>query len=219
MSEEKTFTQAEVEALIKERTSELRSSRATLQEELGTAKDGLEAWERKAVALEAESEVFAATKTELDKLKEAHQQSQVRWGQERVMLGAGISDPDVVEILRAKYSSAPDAGEFDKWFQTEGTGHIQRLRTSLGVPAEQSPATTQGTPGVETASSGGVSSSPDRAGSQQTPRMPASNNGTKPPPGPPQPYTPGMYANMSREEFKAHLPEILADPSNPWPNN
>ena len=219
MSEEKTFTQAEVEALIKERTSELRSSRATLQAELTTAKDGLDAWERKAVGLEAEAQLFDTTKTELDKLKEAHQQSQVRWGQERVMLGAGISDPDVVEILRAKYSSADDAGEFDKWFKTEGTGHIQRLRTSLGMPAEQSPATAQGGSQVEAASSGGVPGSPDRASAQQTPKMPSSNNGTKPPPGPPQPYTPGMYANMSREEFKAHLPEILADPSNPWSNN
>ena len=205
--------------MIKERTSELRSSRATLQTELTTAKDGLEAWERKAVGLEAESQMFDATRTELDKIKTEHATATTRWRQERVMLGAGISDPDVVEILRAKYGSTEDAGEFDKWFSSEGTGHIQRLRQSLGVGAQSQPAAPAVTQ-TEPASSDVATSLPDQGDApQQAPRMPASNNAARPMPGPPEQYTPGMYSGMSREQFKAQLPEILKTASDPWPNN
>jgi len=43
------------------------------------------------------------------------------------------------------------------------------------------------------------------------PAQPMANNGAQPTPPAPQNYTPGMYANMNAEEWKANKAQVLAD--------
>ena len=186
----KTYTEAQVQELIKTRTAEIRESRNTLQAELNEIRPAATIWEKKATGLKAELDALADVNSQFAELQQKHSAAETRWGQDRVLLSAGITDQDVAEVLRGKYERATEPGDFGEWFQREG-------KTTPLVAAFLPPE----------------SRTPDATSAPEVPAppaMPSSNNGTRPAPPPAQPYTPGSISGMSREERAAAMPELLA---------
>lgn len=195
MSEDtpKTFTEAQVQELIQTRTAELRDSRNALQSELNELRPAASAWEKKAVGFQAELETLSEVRSQLDALQTRHTEAEKRWGQDRVLLSAGIADEDVANVLRQKYEKAEEPGEFQAWFEREG--RQTRLVAAFLAPN-----------GKTDASSSPLESAPSP---QASPAMPQSNNGRKPAPPAAQPYTPGAVSEMSREEFARAKESLL----------
>ena len=194
--EAKTYTEAQVQDLIKARTAELRESRNTIQAELNELRPTVSAWEKKATGFKAELDALGDVNSQLSELQQKHAAAETTWGQDRVLLSAGISDPDVAEVLRTKYSRATEPGEFGAWFEREGRASplvaaflAPESRTADATAAPEVPA---------------------------PPAMPSSNNGTKPAPPAAQPYTPGSISGMSREERARMMPELLASVKLPF---
>jgi len=190
----KTYTEAQVQELIQTRTSELRDSRNTLTAELAELRPAATAWETKAGAAQAELALLASVRSEFDTLQAKHSEAATSWGQERVLLGAGISDPDATNTLRNHYSTATEPGEFSEWFEREGR-QIPIIASFLSPPQ----AAFQATP-----------TSVDPAPPAPTsPAMPDSNNGRKPAPPAAQPFTPGSISSMSIEEFRRNKDTLI----------
>ena len=188
--EAKTYTEAQVQEMIKARTAEIRESRNALQAELNELRPSVAAWEKKATGFKAELDAISDVSSQFAELQQKHTAAETRWGQDRVLLSAGIADQDVAEVLRSKYERATEPGDFGDWFQREG-------KTTPLVAAFLAPDS-------KTADATAAPEVPT------TPAMPASNNGTKPAPPAAQPYTPGSISAMSREERAAAMPELLA---------
>jgi hypothetical protein len=190
MSEEtpKTFTEAQVQELIQTRTAEIRDSRNALQAELNELRPAAAAWEKKAIGFQAELETLSEVRSQFDALNAKHAEAEQRWAQDRVLLSAGISDDDVADVLRAKYSRAEEPGSFGEWFEAHG-------RTSpIAAAFLNTPAPTPTSAEVE---------------QPGQPAMPKSTNGTRPTPPAAQPYTPGAVSGMTREEFARQKDELL----------
>ena len=195
MSEDtpKTYTEAQVQELIQTRTSELRDSRNALTAELAELRPTASAWEQKAGAFQAELETLSEVRSQLDGLQSKHAEAEARWGQDRVLLGAGIKDADVSDVLRSKFARAEEPGEFSDWFEREG-------RNTPLVAAFLSPqSSTQADPHLADP----VPLAPT------SPQMPQANAGRKPAPPAAQPYTPGSIASMSRDEFRRQKDSLL----------
>ena len=195
MSDEtpKTYTEAQVQELIQTRTSELRESRNALTAALEELRPAASAWEKKAGAFHAELETLSEVRAQFDGLQTKHSEAEARWGQDRVLLGAGIKDPDVSDVLRSKFARAEAPGEFSDWFEREG-------RLTPLVSAFLSPQ-------------GGAPSPPTEADpsppAQASPAMPDSTNGRKPAPPAAQPFTPGSISSMSIEEFRRNKDSLI----------
>jgi len=188
----KTYTEAQVQELIQTRTSELRDSRNALTAELAELRPTASAWEQKAGAFQAELETLSEVRSQLDGLQSKHAEAEARWGQDRVLLGAGIKDADVSDVLRSKFARAEEPGEFSDWFEREG-------RNTPLVAAFLSPQPTQLDPHPADPASPAPTS----------PQMPQSNAGRKPAPPAAQPYTPGSIASMSHEEYLLKRADLL----------
>lgn len=199
--EAKTYTEAQVQELIKSRTSELRESRNTLQAELNELRPTAAAWETKATGFKSELDALSGVSVQLTELQQKHVAAEARWGQDRVLLAAGISDAEVGDVLRAKYANATEAGEFSDWFEREG--RQSPLVSAFLTSSPTGAASAQ--PAAETAPPAPTS-----------PTMPSSNNGTKPAPPAAQPYTPGSISGMSREDFKSQRADLLASVKLPF---
>ncbi len=194
MSEDtpKTYTEAQVQELIQTRTSELRDSRNALTAELNELRPTASAWEQKAGAFQAELETLSEVRSQFDGLQARHAEAEARWGQDRVLLGAGIKDADVSDVLRSKFARAEEPGEFSDWFEREG-------RNTPLVAAFLSPQPTQLDPHPA-----------DPAPPAPTsPQMPQSNAGRKPAPPAAQPFTPGSISSMSIEEFRRNKDSLI----------
>jgi hypothetical protein len=189
----KTYTEAQVQELIQSRTAEIRDSRNTLTAELAELRPAAAAWETKAGAFQAELTTLTEVRSQFDTLQAKHAEAETTWGQERVLLGAGITDSDVGDVLRAKFSKATEPGEFSDWFEREG-------RSSPLVSAFLSPQAAAPTlqPGE----------APDPP-APTSPAMPQSNAGRKPAPPAAQPFTPGSISSMSIEEFRRNKDSLI----------
>jgi hypothetical protein len=199
MSEEKTYTQTQLDEIIGERTAKIREARNSLQAELETLRTTSADWEKKTGALQAELETLTEVRTQLDGLQTKHAEAQTRWGQDRVLLTAGISDADAGDVLRRRYAAAENPGEFQDWFEQEGR-QIPLIASYLSPPQPKADAS-QVQPTAEP---------PAQATTPAAPAMPQSNNGRKPAPPAAQPYTPGSIAGMSREEFRAQKDSLMS---------
>ena len=197
MTDEKTYTQAQLDEIIGERTAKIREARNSLQTELEQLRTTSSDWEKKTGALQAELETLTEVRSQLDGLQTKHAEAQTRWGQDRVLLTAGISDPDAGDVLRRRYAAAENPGEFQDWFEQEGR-QIPLIASYLSPPAEAGASQVQPT-----------AEPPAQAITPAAPAMPQSNNGRKPAPPAAQPYTPGSIAGMSREEFRAQKETLL----------
>ena len=197
MSDEtpKTYTEAQVQELIQTRTSELRESRNALTAEVEELRPAASAWEKKAGAFHAELETLSEVRSQFDGLQTKHAEAESRWGQDRVLLGAGIKDADVSDVLRSKYARAGQPGEFSDWFEREG-------RNTPLVAAFLSPQSTQLDPHP-------ADPAPPAPTSAASPAMPDSNNGRKPAPPAAQPFTPGSISGMSIEEFRRNKESLI----------
>jgi len=191
--ETKTYTEAQVQELIQTRTSELRDSRNALTAELNELRPTAAAWEQKATSFQAELATATEATAQLADLQARHAAAETSWGQERVLLGAGINDPDATNTLRNHYSRATDPGEFSEWFEREGR-QIPIIASFLAphVVAATSPQSVDPTPPAPT-----------------SPQMPQANAGRKPAPPAAQPYTPGSIASMDIEEFRRNRDSLL----------
>ncbi len=188
----KTYTEAQVQELIQTRTSELRDSRNALTAELAELRPTASAWEQKAGAFQAELETLSEVRSQLDGLQSKHAEAEARWGQDRVLLGAGIKDADVSDVLRSKFARATEPGEFSDWFEREG-------RNTPLVAAFLSPQPTQ----LDPHPADPVPPAPT------SPAMPQSNAGRKPAPPAAQPFTPGSISSMSIEEFRRNKDSLI----------
>lgn len=202
MSEEtlKTFTEAQVQELIQTRTAEIRESRNALQSELNELRPAASAWEKKATGFQAELETLSEVRSQFEALQSKHAQAEATWGQDRVLLAAGITDGDVSDVLRSKFSRAEEAGTFSEWFEREGRSTplvAAFLSPSNAAPVSSSPLE--------------ASPSPQAA----SPAMPQSNNGRKPAPPAAQPYTPGSISGMTSEEFARAKADLINGTSFP----
>jgi len=189
----KTYTEAQVQELIQTRTSELRDSRNTLTAELAELRPAAAAWETKAGAFQAELETLSEVRSQFDGLQSKHAEAESRWGQDRVLLGAGIKDADVSDVLRSKFARAEQPGEFSDWFEREG-------RNTPLVSAFLSPKPTAQ---IDPHSADPAPPAPT------SPAMPDSNNGRKPAPPAAQPFTPGSISSMSIEEFRRNKDTLI----------
>ena len=133
MSEDKTYTEAQVQELIQTRTAELRESRNALTAEVAQLRPAVADWEKKAAGLEAEVGVLSAVQSQLDDLRAKHAASEARWGQDRVLLGAGIDDEDAAGVLRSRYVAAEEPGDFAAWFEREGR-QIPLIASFISTP-------------------------------------------------------------------------------------
>jgi hypothetical protein len=188
----KTYTEAQVQELIQTRTSELRDSRNALTAELNELRPTASAWEQKAGAFQAELETLSEVRSQFDGLQSKHAEAESRWGQDRVLLGAGIKDADVSDVLRSKYARAEEPGEFADWFEREG-------RNTPLVSAFLSPKPTQIDPHPADPVPPALTS----------PAMPQANAGRKPAPPAAQAYTPGSISSMSIEEFRRNKDSLM----------
>ncbi len=188
----KTYTEAQVQELIQTRTSELRDSRNALTAELAELRPTAAAWEQKAGAFQAELETLSEVRSQFDGLQSKHAEAEARWGQDRVLLGAGIKDADVSDVLRSKFARAEEPGEFSDWFEREG-------RNTPLVAAFLSPQPTQ----LDPHPADPVPPAPT------SPAMPQSNAGRKPAPPAAQPFTPGSISSMSIEEFRRNKDSLI----------
>ncbi len=188
----KTYTEAQVQELIQTRTSELRDSRNALTAELAELRPTASAWEQKAGAFQAELETLSEVRSQLVGLQSKHAEAEARWGQDRVLLGAGIKDADVSDVLRSKFARAEEPGEFSDWFEREG-------RNTPLVAAFLSPQPTQ----LDPHPADPVPPAPT------SPAMPQSNAGRKPAPPAAQPFTPGSISSMSIEEFRRNKDSLI----------
>ncbi len=188
----KTYTEAQVQELIQTRTSELRDSRNALTAELNELRPTASAWEQKAGAFQAELETLSEVRSQFDGLQAKHAEAEARWGQDRVLLGAGIKDADVSDVLRSKFARATEPGEFSDWFEREG-------RNTPLVAAFLSPQPTQ----LDPHPADPVPPAPT------SPAMPQSNAGRKPAPPAAQPFTPGSISSMSIEEFRRNKDSLI----------
>jgi hypothetical protein len=191
----KTYTEAQVQELIQTRTSELRDSRNTLTAELAELRPAAAAWETKAGAFQAELGLLSDVRSQFDGLQAKHAEAESRWGQDRVLLGAGIKDADVSDVLRSKFARAEQPGEFSDWFEREG-------RNTPLVAAFLSPQPTQLDPHP-------ADPAPPAPTSPTSPAMPQSNAGRKPAPPAAQPFTPGSISGMSIEEFRRNKDSLI----------
>ena len=188
----KTYTEAQVQELIQTRTSELRDSRNALTAELNELRPTASAWEQKAGAFQAELETLSEVRSQFDGLQSKHAEAESRWGQDRVLLGAGIKDADVSDVLRSKFARAEEPGEFSDWFEREG-------RNTPLVSAFLSPKPTQIDPHPADPALPALTS----------PAMPQANAGRKPAPPAAQAYTPGSISSMSIEEFRRNKDSLM----------
>ena len=164
MSEVQTFTQADVDRMIKERTKEIREQRTALQAEVESTSD---------------------IRTKLTELEATHKASSTQWTQDRVLLQAGITDPDVMDVLRSKHSRAEKPGEFGDWWEAEGK--------------------------ATTIAQAFLSSEPAQEAAPEAPApTPNANGSALPVPPPAQDYVPGQYAG-DIEAYKRNRAAILAD--------
>ena len=189
----KTYTETQVQELIQTRTSELRDSRNALTAELNELRPTASAWEQKAGAFQAELAAASEATAQLAELQAKHTEASSRWGQDRVLLGAGIKDADVSDVLRSKFARAEEPGEFSDWFEREGQ------HTPL-VAAFLSPKPTAQ---IDPHSADPVPPAPT------SPAMPQSNAGRKPAPPAAQPFTPGSISSMSIEEFRRNKDSLI----------
>ena len=196
MSEEKTYTQTQLDEIIGERTAKIREARNSLQAELETLRATSADWEKKNGALEAKIEMLSEVRSQLDGLQAKHDEAQTRWGQDRGRLTAGISDPDAGDVLRRRYAAAESPGEFQDWFEQEGR-QIPLIASYLTPPPSADASQVQQT------------GEPPAQATPSTPAMPSSNNARKPAPPAAQPYTPGSISGMSREEFRRQKSELM----------
>ena len=205
MSEDRAFTKAEVDKIVEDRLREVIEQRNAARSELTDVKTEVSAWEKKSSAFKAEAEVAQSIREQLSSLQDSHKQAESKWQQDRVLLSAGIADEDVMDTLRAKFSRAEDPGEFGDWFKAEGS-QTPLVQAFLGRNGAAQPAPDL----AAEASPSPLEAPPSRSAA------PASNNGSKPSPGPAQPYSPGSITNMSREEFAANKADILANMDSPF---
>ena len=189
----KTYTEAQVQELIQTRTSELRDSRNALTAELNELRPTASAWEQKAGAFQAELETLSEVRSQFDGLQSKHAEAESRWGQDRVLLGAGIKDADVSDVLRSKFARAEEPGEFSDWFEREG-------RNTPLVSAFLSPKPTAQ---IDPHPADPVPPAPT------SPQMPQANAGRKPAPPAAQAYTPGSISSMSIEEFRRNRDTLV----------
>jgi len=188
----KTYTEAQVQELIQTRTSELRDSRNALTAELAELRPTAAAWEQKAGAFQAELETLSEVRSQFDGLQSKHAEAEARWGQDRVLLGAGIKDADVSDVLRSKFARATEPGEFSDWFEREGRNTPLVAAFLSPQPAQLDPHPADPVPPAPT-----------------SPAMPQSNAGRKPAPPAAQPYTPGSISSMSIEEFRRNKDSLI----------
>lgn len=188
----KTYTEAQVQELIQTRTSELRDSRNALTAELAELRPTAAAWEQKAGAFQAELETLSEVRSQFDGLQSKHAEAEARWGQDRVLLGAGIKDADVSDVLRSKFARATEPGEFSDWFEREGRNTPLVAAFLSPQPPQLDPHPADPVPPAPT-----------------SPAMPQSNAGRKPAPPAAQPYTPGSISSMSIEEFRRNKDSLI----------
>ena len=186
MSEVQTFTQADVDRMIKERTKEIREQRTALQAELTEARTEAKALTKKTTALQAEVESTSDIRTKLTELEATHKASSTQWTQDRVLLQAGITDPDVMDVLRSKHSRAEKPGEFGDWWEAEGKATTIAQAFLSSEPAQEAAAPEAPAP------------------------TPNANGSALPVPPPAQDYVPGQYAG-DIEAYKRNRAAILAD--------
>ena len=196
MSEEKTYTQTQLDEIIGERTAKIREARNSLQTELEALRTTSAEWEKKTGALQAELETLSEVRSQFDGLQAKHTEAEARWGQDRVLLTAGISDPDAGDVLRRRYAAAESPGEFQDWFEQEGR-QIPLIASYLTPTPSADASQVQPT------------GEPPAQAPPSTPAMPSSNNARKPAPPAAQPYTPGSISSMSREEFRSKRAELM----------
>ena len=187
MSEAQTFTQADVDRMIKERTKEIREQRSALQAELAEARTEAKALTKKTTALQAEVESTSDIRTKLTELQAKHEASSTQWAQDRVLLQAGITDPDVMDVLRSKHGRAEKPGEFGEWWEAEGRNTTIAQAFLSKEPAQE------------------VQAAPE----PEAPK-PNANGSALPVPPPAQDYVPGQYAG-DIEAYKRNRAAILAD--------
>ena len=183
---EATFTQADVDRMIKERTREIREQRTALQAELTEARTEAKALTKKTTALQAEVESTSDIRTKLTELQAKHEASSTQWTQDRVLLQAGITDPDVMDVLRSKHARAEKPGEFGEWWEAEGKATTIAQAFLSSEPAQEAAAPEAPAP------------------------TPNANGSTLPVPPPAQDYVPGQYAG-DIEAYKRNRAAILAD--------
>lgn len=200
MTDDKTYTQAQLDEIIGERTAKIREARNTLQTELEKYRSTSTDWEKKSGALQAELETLTEVRSQLDGLQTKHAAAQTRWGQDKVLLTAGISDADAGDVLRRRYAAAESPGEFQDWFEQEGR-QIPLIASYLSPQAQVKDAPPQGQPTTV--------EPPAQATSPGHPAMPQSNNARKPAPPAAQPYTPGSISNMDIEEFRRNKADLV----------
>ena len=187
-----TFTQADVDRIVRERLKEVTDQRNSLRAELSDAKGTLTKSEKKLTALAAESESYADLKKAHDDLTATHEQAQGRHAMERQLLPQLTEwDEDVADIVARRFK-ASEAKDFGEWFGKEGKALkvvTPYLRAEPAAPDAPEVTTTQ----TQTTTMPGA-----------TP-FPTVNNGAQPTPAPPQPYTPGSINSMSQDEFSAFM--------------
>lgn len=169
------FTQAEVDKIVRERLSEMKSQRDTARDEAAAFKKDLAAAQKTAEGLKSRADRADALSEELATLRADTESKSARWSKEKALLSTlgEKFDPDVADVLIAKHGRAEDAGEFGDWLAGQVKAREGMLGMLLGPAEQETPTLTPGPPSAPV--------------TPTTPVAPNVNNGagSPPPPGPP----------------------------------
>ena len=120
------------------------------------------------------AEQLKALQAELAKATEAMESIKTGHNQDMTLMGLGVTDPEIREFVRSRFSKADDAGSFDEWIENQKAKPSPLLAPFLKTaapPPEAKPAETEAKP-VEPETKTAPIGNPN-AGANQ----PASTNG------------------------------------------
>lgn len=121
------------------------------------------------------AEQLKAMQAELAKATEAINSIKTGHNQDMTLMGLGVTDPEIREFVRSRFSKTDDAGSFDEWIENQKAKPSPLLapflKTAAAPPPEAKPAETEAKP-VEPETKTAPIGNPN-AGANQ----PASTNG------------------------------------------
>ena len=137
---------------------------------------------------------------ELDRLKEERKGDAERFKRERLMLGKGVDDEDIMDVALRKFSKQADDGEgdFEKWWKSE----VKRAPKYLGLGASESSGDDGDDASSDDAGDGQGASGDDAAGEGEGKGKLPGNQGAIKTPKPGDPQDPIAISKMSRDDFK-----------------
>ena len=136
---------------------------AELEKELTETKKSVDSFK----ALSAQADNY---KKELDELKAKHESAISTWEQDKIMLSSGVSDSDVRDLMRHKFSGLKEEKPFEDWFKAQVEDPSAILRPFVTKPDPQV-GNDDKTPqeGAETPQKKNTKNLPGNQGAEDTP--------------------------------------------------